>query len=513
MATLERVEESTKRSPGFPALLGLVAASLPMEVDPAVHNIAIVAAGNALHMDGANRALAASIGTLCIAAFILATGSLGDRLGRKRIMVVGLAVSMVGGVITALAHDVMLFAVGRAIAGVGFAASFGLSFALLPAIAPERAALARTVARWLAMQTAAIVVLCLLGGWLAGLSWRLAYLLSPAVAMLAFLWCLRTVPEAKDSSPGPFDAPGLLLVAVGLVGTLYGVSNAASAGWTSTKVLLPLLLGLAVLVAFALWEWRRPRPAFPIRSFADPQLTAGAVASIGFDAAIAVLALQLSLLWQYVHRYQPIEVSLGLLPMILACIATAGWAGSMVARGVPMRRLTTIGLLALAAAVAALGFAGTGASYGVFVVPLVVAGAGVMLTQAPAANAFVSKAPPTLVGAIASSRTAFGQFGYALGLALSSSLVYGMFSPSLRERLGAAGATPVEQAQAIGIVRSWVQIHAAPGYDPQLVREVVESGTAAYLASYRTTMLIMAGLIALVAGLCFWILSRRRPSP
>jgi hypothetical protein len=65
------------------ALLGLVAASLPMELDPAVHNIAIVAAGNALHMDGADRALAASIGTLCIAAFILTTGALGDRLGRN----------------------------------------------------------------------------------------------------------------------------------------------------------------------------------------------------------------------------------------------------------------------------------------------------------------------------------------------------------------------------------------------------------------------------------------------
>ncbi len=204
-------------------------------------------------------------------------------------------------------------------------------------------------------------------------------------------------------------------------------------------------------------------------------------------------------------------MSLGQLPLILACIVTAGWAGSLAARGVPMRRLTAIGLLAMAAAMAVLAFTDASAPYVAFAVPLVVAGAGMMLTQAPAAHAFV-KAPSAAVGAIASSRTAFGQFGYALGLAASSSLIYGMFPPLLRERLHEAGATPAEQTQAIDIVRSWVQTRHAPGFDARLVREVIDNGLSAYLASYRTTMLVMAGLIAPVAGLCFWLLSRRRPS-
>src|SRR5258708_2730029 len=214
------VEVPTKQTAPAPvaALLGLAGASLAMELEATVHSIAIVGAASSLRMDGAERALAASICTLCIAAFILATGSLGDRLGRKRVMLLGLAVSMTGGVITALATSPVQFAVARA------------------------------VARWLALQGIGIVVLCLLGGYLAGVSWRLAYLLSPAVAAVALLWCLQTVPEAKDPAPGPFDAPGLFLVAVGLVGTLYGISNAASAGWTSTKVQLPLLVGFAVLI-------------------------------------------------------------------------------------------------------------------------------------------------------------------------------------------------------------------------------------------------------------------------
>lgn len=498
---------------GLPALLGLVGASLPMVVDPAIHNIAIVGAGNALQMSGADRALAASIGTLCIAAFILTTGSLGDRLGRKRIMLLGLVVSMAGGVVTALAPATTVFALGRALSGVGFAASFGLSFALLPAISPDPSALARTVARWLGLQTLGVVVLCLLGAWLAGLSWWFAYLVTPAVSGLSLLWCLHAVPEAKDPAPGALDVPGLLLVAIGLVGALYGVSNAASAGWTHPQVVLPLLAGLAVLVLFALWEWRCPQPAFPIRAFGDPQLLAGALASIGFNVAIAVIAIQISLLWQYVFRYRPIEVGLGELPLILACIAMAPWAGALVARGTPMRRLITIGLLAMAASMAAMAFAGPSTPYIAFVVPLVAAGAGLMLTQAPAANAFVSKAPPALIGAIGSSRTAFGQLGYALGLAVSTSLVYGMFTPLLRERLNAAGATSADQSQAIGIVHLWVRTHEAPGFNARLVQEVVANGTAAYLESFRTTMLIMAAATTLIAGLCFWVLSRRQDRP
>ena len=155
---------------------------------------------------------------------------------------------------------------GRVLSGVGFAASFGLSFALLRAIALEPDALARSVAKWLALQTLAIVLLCVAGGYLAGVNWRAAYLVGPAVGVLALVWSLKVVPEARDPAVGRFDAVGLVLVAVGLVSALYAVSNAASAGWVSARVLIPLLAGLVVLIAFGVWEWRSANPAFPIRS-------------------------------------------------------------------------------------------------------------------------------------------------------------------------------------------------------------------------------------------------------
>lgn len=156
-----------------------------------------------------------------------------------------------------------------------------------------------------------------------------------------------------------------------------------------------------------------------------------------------------------------------------------------------------------------MAFAGPATPYLLFVVPMIVAGGGLMLAQTPAANIFVAKPPPALVGAVGSSRTAFGQFGFALGLALSSSLLYGMFNPLLRTRLEQAGATPAEQAQAIGILQSYVQPGNTDRFDAKTVRDIIDSGISAYLAGYRATMLVMAGLIALTALLSYWILARR----
>src|SRR5664279_3676147 len=228
-------ETPTATMPG--AVLALAVASLAMSVDPSVHNIAFVGAANELGMTGDQRSLVASIGTLCIAASILATGSLGDRVGRKKIMLSGLLLAAFGSGVTALAQNTAMFTIGRILAGVGYAASFGLAFALLRAVAPGEAQLSKAVAKWLALQTFGVVVLGLLGGYLAGVGWRIAYCLPGAIAVLAFFFCVFEVPEARSEDVSPFDAIGLSLVAVGLVSTLYGVSNSASAGWGSVRVL------------------------------------------------------------------------------------------------------------------------------------------------------------------------------------------------------------------------------------------------------------------------------------
>ena len=492
------------------AVFALAAASLAMSVDPSVHNIAFVGAANELGMTGDQRSLVASIGTLCIAASILATGSLGDRLGRKKIMLGGLLLAMIASAVTALAQNTAMFTLGRVLAGIGYAASFGLAFALLRTVAPQEAQLSRAVAQWLALQTLGVVVLGLCGGYLAGVGWRIAYLLPGAIAALSFFYCLFALPEARADDVGPFDAVGLLLVALGLVSTLYGVSNSASAGWGSARVLIPLVAGVVVLLAFALYELRLQHPAFPIRLFADPEMAMAGLTGIAFNLGNAIVVLQLSLLWQYLYRYSPFKVSLDLMPFSVASIFGAAWVGSLLARGIANRVLIPAGLFAVAASIAFMGFASASTPYLFFLAPLMLAGVGLMFAQTPAARLFVSKSPPDLVGALGSSRTFFGQFGFALGLALSSSILYGLLGPTLHSRLVLAGAAPAELTQAVGIVQSYVHVGSARGFNPQIVYQVLKEAGAAYLSSYRIMMLTMAGVIALIGAFIYWRLPSRQ---
>ena len=297
---------------------------------------------------------------------------------------------------------------------------------------------------------------------------------------------------------------GLVLVALGLVSTLYGVSNSASAGWGNTRVLIPLGVGLLVLLAFAYYELRLKRPAFPIRLFADSEMAAAGLTGVAFNLGNAIVVLQLSLLWQYLYRYSPFKVSLFLMPFSIASILGASWVGSLLARGVANRLLIPSGLIAVAASIAFMGFASAATPYLFFLVPLTLAGVGLMFAQTPAARLFVSKPPPGLVGAMGSSRTFFGQFGFALGLALSSSILYGLLGPNLHSRLVAAGATPAELLQAVGIVQSYIHVGSAHGFYPQVVYQVLGEAREAYLSSYRIMMLIMASVIASIGAFIYW---------
>jgi hypothetical protein len=182
----------------------------------------------------------------------------------------------------------------------------------------------------------------------------------------------------------------------------------------------------------------------------------------------------------------------------------ASWVGSLLARGVANRILISLGLWAVAASIVFMGFASASTPYLFFLAPLMLAGVGLMFAQTPAARLFVSKSPPDLVGALGSSRTFFGQFGFALGLALSSSILYGLLGPSLHARLVSAGAAPAELVQATGIVQSYIHVGSAKAFNPQIVYQVLNEARAAYLSSYRIMMLIMAAAIALIGGLIYW---------
>jgi MFS family permease len=487
---------STKSKGTTIALFSLALASAVQVVDPSVNNIAVVGAGDDLGMDGGQRAFAASVGTLALAASILAMGALGDRLGRKKVMLAGLATVIVGALVTSIAPSTAIYILGRGITGIGIAASFGLSFALLRSVSPD--SIPKAVAFWLAVQTALAVPLSLIAGVLVGIDWRVGFLLNAVVAGLALALCLKFAPEAKADEVGPFDTVGMVAIAVALVGIIYGLSNAANSGWTSLAVLGPVAVGIVAFIIFAVWEARIEHPAFPIRLFADPELSGSVAVGFSFNMWQAVVMIQLSMLWQYVYQYTPLEVNLGQLPMTLAMIVGAVVAGRILARNLGADKILLTGHVLLIGTLVWLALAGTDTPYIFFLVPILVGGFARMLNETTMGGFFVSKPPPNLTGAMASSKTAIGQTSFALGTALSTTFLFGQFGSNLQQALLDAGVEPSQQGAVVGDLRQFASTGEISG-DPARAQAIIDGASDVYLSSYSGTMWIFAGILTVLA--------------
>ncbi|ROS75611.1 MFS transporter [Cellulomonas sp. PhB143] len=506
------MSETSIRAKGTTAaLIALTAASCLQVVDPTANNISIVGASVDLDMSGSQRAFAASVGTLALAAFILTTGALGDRLGRRKVMLVGLLVAAIGGVVTAVAPSYGIFVLGRAVTGLGIAASFGLSFALLREVLPNQ--IPKAVAFWLAGQTAAALVLGVVAGWMAGFGWRFGYLTMPIVAVIAFLMCLRGLPEAKADHVGKFDYLGLLAIAVSLVGLIYGLSNAANDGWGSAAVLVPVLIGAVTMVFFIWWEARIPDPAFPVKLFKDPELAGSVATGFSFNMWQAVVMIQLSMLWQYVYQYSPLEVSLGQLPMSLAMVVGATVAGRMLSKGIPASLNLIIGHVLLIGTMVMFGFSSTTSPYIFFAIPMIVGGFARMLNETTMGQFFVAKPPPALTGAMASSKTAIGQTSFALGTALSSTFLFGQYGRGIAQAFADANVEPSQQGRYTGMIQQYISGGDLSDYDPKQVDAVISRASGVFVDSFNGTMFIIAGFLtffAIISTLFFAKATRMR---
>jgi MFS family permease/uncharacterized membrane protein len=484
-------------------------ACVPLIVDAGLHNTAFAQAANDLGMTASQRSIGASASTLVLAASILAVGNLGDRLGRRKVLLACLATLALGGVVTAAAPSFGLYLVGRGLTGLGLAGAFSLSMALIRAVIPDD--VPRGMSMYFTFQVLLPLPIVLIGGALLEQSWRYGYLVGPAVAVVALLLNRAMTPEARADHVGKFDAIGLSLVAIALVSLIWGVSGAGTAGWTSARVLVPLVLALVTFAGFIRWEARIDEPAFPVTLFKDPDLAGSLAAGMSFNMYQAVFLIQLAMLWQYVYLYDPFQVTLGQLPATLAMVVGAVAAGRFMARGVGANPLILVGLVGVILATLIFSVGGVSTPYIVFAIGLSIGGFSRMLTETASGQYFVTKPPPDLVGATAASKPAIGQAAFALGLALSSSFLYAGFGSGLQEALNEAGIPPALRGEAVGAILQNSST-ATEDIANEQIRALVQGAQAEYVSAYSNTMLIFAGIFTvlfLVSAYFLWWVPRK----
>jgi EmrB/QacA subfamily drug resistance transporter len=338
--------------------------------------------------------------TLTLAGLLLLGGSLGDRLGRRRVFVFGVLWFTAASAGCAVAPDATVLIAMRALQGVGAALLTPGSLAILEAVfrKEDRAA---AVGAWSGLGGVATAIGPVLGGVLVGVApwgWRLVFLINLPIAAATVLMAKRYVPETRDDeAAGPLDVPGALLAACGLAGLVYALTEGPRQGW-GVALVLCLVLGVALLVAFVIVEARSSHPMMPLSLFRSRDFAGANLVTLVVYAALSGGLFLIPLELQRVSGFSPVVAGSALLPVTAVMLLLSARMGRLAQRIGP-RWPMTVGPLVTSAGLALLVRLGPGTSYVTDVLPAVlVFGLGLSVTVAPLTATVLAAAPAHQVG-------------------------------------------------------------------------------------------------------------------
>jgi len=388
-------------------------------VDATVVNIALPVIGRDL--DAGLSALTWTVNayTLTLACLILLGGSLGDRLGRRRVFIVGVLWFAVASMLCGLAPNIQTLVAARALQGIGGALLTPGSLAILQAsFRPDDRA--RAIGAWSGLGGIAGATGPFIGGWLIGVtSWRWIFLINVPIALTVVVIARRHVPESSDPAASRhLDLTGAELAALGLAALTYGLIAWPVRGFSAPVVWGLLAAGVLAIAGFLVWEARAPEPMLPLGIFASRVFSATNAVTFAVYAALGGIFFWLVLTLQVVVGFTPLQAGVSLLPVTLIMLAFSARAGALSARIGPRIPMTAGPLLA-AAGVAGMARIGPGSTYLVDVLlPVSVFGAGLALTVAPLTATALASVPGNHSGLASGVNNAVARIGGLLAVAI-----------------------------------------------------------------------------------------------
>lgn len=359
--------------------------------------------------------------TLAFAVLLLTGSSLGERYGRRRMLIAGVAVFTLGSAAAALSPTAGVLIAARMVQGLGAAVTTPLTLTILSASVPaERRGMALGI--WGAVAGLAVAMGPVVGGAVVqGLSWKWIFWLNVPIGLVLVPLARLRLPESKGAGR-PLDVRGLLLASTGLLGVVFGLVRANALGWTSITVLASLAGGAAVLAAFVAWELWSPEPMLPMGLFRSRGFSAANAASFfmyfGMFGSVFLLAQFL----QTAQHLTPLQAGLRILPWTAMPMVVAPIAGVVSDRvGGRVVVMTGLVLQSLGLLWVALLMTRT-VAYGSLVPAFVLSGIGMGLFFAPVANTVLSSVRPEDEGIASGATNAIRELGGVFGIAVLSAV-------------------------------------------------------------------------------------------
>jgi EmrB/QacA subfamily drug resistance transporter len=390
--------------------------------------------------------------TLCLAALLLPSGALGDRYGRRSVLLAGLAVVAVASALPIWFDDPQQLITLRALAGVGAALVMPSTLSLVSATFPPGQR-ARGVAIWSGVAACGGITGLLVSGFLLEhWSWRSIFVGFAVASVLLFVvaW---TVPASRESEPPPFDIPGALLAVIGIGLLVLGMLEAPIRGWTDPLSLGAIVAGLACAGAFVVVELRRTEPLLDVRLFRNRAFGAGATSlAFQFFAAFSMFFLVIQYM-QLVLGFSPLQAGLAMVPMFLP-VLVATVAMPWLQPRVGLRWLSAVGLVLCGAGLLVLATLGAEDGFASATISLLIFSAGIGLCTAPATTAILENTPDDKQGVASAVNDTTREVGAAIGIALAGSLLAATYRDSIAPAVAAVpepAKEPVESSLAAAL--------------------------------------------------------------
>jgi EmrB/QacA subfamily drug resistance transporter len=479
----------TTRLPARPGLtLAVVCVATAMlMLDIAVINSALPRVAGDLHGSISGVTWIIDAYTLALAATVLTTGSLADRFGRRRTFVLGLAVFTISSVVCALSTSIEQLDAARAVQGIGAAAMFSTSLALLATAYPDWAARAKALAAYGATIGASFAVGPLVGGAMTSwFGWRSVFWLNVPVGVACVLGAVA-VAESRDAHPRRPDWAGQLLSGGAMFLLVLALLRGNEVGWTSTSTVAEFAGAVVLAAAFVAVEARVREPMLPLSLFADRTFTGIQVAAWGISSSLFAIFVYLTFYLQGVTHLSPVESGLAYLPGTVISFVVAAASSAFVTR-VDSRLLLTVGLLLVAGGMS-LGFLlHADSSWTVLLPAELVSMVGCGIVNPVLSGLVLSQAPRGQEALAVGVNDAARQAGIALGVAVlgalipSKDLMTGHGAQSYVDGLHNACWLATGVALA-GAVLTWVLVRPSrpaapgtPGPAPEPAKELVLAG-------------------------------------
>ncbi|MDT0572988.1 MFS transporter [Streptomyces sp. DSM 3412] len=439
-----RTVEAEKRPGRWLALAVLVLAVLLVAVDATVLGLATPYISEDLKPSGTQLLWIGDIYSFVIAGLLVSAGSLGDRIGRKKLLLIGATAFGATSVLNAYATTPEMMIVARALLGVAGATLMPATLALIRNLFHDPRERSLAIGVWGATASAGTAVGPVVGGFLLEhFWWGSVFLINLPVMAVLVLVGIKLLPESRHPNPGPWDMPSVGLSLVGMIGVVYAVKEIATHG-VDGDALAAGLLGVAGLFFFVRRQLTLPHPLLDMRLFRNRGFSGAVLADLLTILGLSGLVFFLSQFLQLVQDRGPLEAGLAELPAAIGAVV-AGLLAGAAARRFSVRSVVTGGLAAIGLALALLTLVDRSTGYPLIGVALLVVGVGAGFSFTVTADVILSSVPKEQAGsASAVSETAY-ELGAALGIAVLGSIVTGVY----REFTAPAG-TPAGAHESLG---------------------------------------------------------------